>query len=78
VSDRDWLAHLDDRVESLRVLVDQGAAARSADRATFDKQLDSHRQELREEILRSTRDGWQLIAAGLVLSALGIIIGGLA
>jgi hypothetical protein len=78
VSDRDWLAYLDDHVEALHVRSTEAATARAADRAELADRIAAQRQQLRDEMLRSTRDGWQLIAAGLVLSAVGIVLGGLA
>lgn len=75
VSERDWLAFLDNRVNSLFELMDQAEHSRAADRDDVSRRLAAQRNELRAEIQRETRQGWQLIVAGLAWSAVGTAIG---
>jgi DNA-binding ferritin-like protein (Dps family) len=58
VSERDWLAHLDDRREI---------------RAMHNR-MDVVADELRDEIEAATRQGWQLIVSGIVLQAVGTLL----
>jgi hypothetical protein len=74
VSDRDWLTFLDERVESIFVLLDQASRARAEEVDQWNRRLTEHRDELREEILLATRQGWQLIVCGLLSSAIGIVL----
>ena len=74
VSDREWLAFLDERVESIFELMDQAEKNRSAEREDVNRRLAIQRDELRAEIRRETRQGWQLIVTGLVWSVIGIAI----
>jgi hypothetical protein len=78
VSDRDWLRYLDDQVDSLHTAVDQIARQQSAERERTDERLASRAKELRGEILRTARDGWQLIVFGLALSFAGTVLSGFA
>jgi hypothetical protein len=75
VSDREWLAFLDDRVESVFEFMDQAERNRSTERDEVNRQLAAHRDEIRAEMLRETRQGWELIVAGLVCSAVGTAVG---
>lgn len=75
VSEREWLAFLDDRVESIFELMDHAEQNRSAERENLNRRLSAQRNELRAEIHRETRQGWQLIVAGLAWSAVGTAIG---
>jgi hypothetical protein len=75
VSDRDWLVHLDDRLYSLHDVVDRAEESRIADRDEVLGRLGAQREELRAEIQRETRQGWQLIVAGLACSAVGTAVG---
>jgi hypothetical protein len=75
VSDREWLIHLDDRLYNLHELVDRAERSRSAERDELDRRFIAQRDELRAEIQRETRQGWQLIVAGLAWSAAGTIVG---
>jgi hypothetical protein len=78
ISEREWLAYLDDQVESLMVVRDRAERARADDRQDWESRLETQRDELRAELLRATRRGWQFILAGFLLSAVGIILGALA
>lgn len=78
VSDRDWLTHLDDLVESLMVLREQAEHGRLDDLAEWDRRFERQRDTLRAEILQATRQGWALIVIGLLIQAVGIVIGALA
>ena len=75
VSERDWLVFLDNRVNSLFELMDQAAHNRAADRDDVNRRLAAQRNELRAVIQRETRQGWQLIVAGLAWSAVGTAVG---
>jgi len=72
VSDRQWLVHLDDRLYALHDLVDQAERRRSAE---LDLRLTAQQDELRAEIRRETRQGWELIVVGLFWSATGTGLG---
>jgi hypothetical protein len=82
VSDREWLLFLDDRVEAICDQVeaiykrlDESDTARRADRGQVRDQLAAQHDELRAEIQRETRQGWQIIVAGLFWSAAGTVVG---
>lgn len=75
VPEREWLAFLDDRVHSIFELMDQAEQNRSAEREDLNCRLRTQRDELRTEIQRETRQGWQLIVTGLAWSAIGTAIG---
>jgi len=75
VSDRDWLTFLDDRVELIFELIDQAERNRGAQREDINERLAAQRHDLRGEIQRATREGWQLIVAGLAWSLAGTVIG---
>ena len=78
ISDRDWLAYLDDRLESVFVLMDAAAKRNYDDREDFDRRLGIQRDELRDEIIRETRNGWQLVAWGLGYTFIGVVLGAFA
>ena len=71
VSERDWLAYLDDQVEGLHHLLEQHAEGEVRHRAELDRRIRELRDELRAEVLVSTRQGWQLVLGGLTCSAVG-------
>lgn len=75
ISDREWIALLDDRLESLYDRMDQAEQARGQDRDDNRHRIDAQRNELRAEIQHETRQGWELIVAGLGWSAIGTAIG---
>lgn len=75
ISERAWLAHLDDRVESIFQFMDQAEQDRRAERGAVQQLLGAQRNELRVEIQRETRQGWELIVAGLAWSAIGTAVG---
>jgi hypothetical protein len=74
ITDRDWLALLDDQVESLLRRLDEETAARLADRQEWDERIAAYRDEMREEILKATRQGWELIVVGLICSLIGTVL----
>ncbi|GEM_PF-4077883 len=75
VSDREWLADLDDRLAALQVRCEEAALARTAEHRDGEDRRRNQREELRGEILAGTRQGWQLILVGLACSALGTVVG---
>jgi hypothetical protein len=78
ISDRDWLAHLDDRLDSVFDLLDAADKRRSEERQEFARRLGIQRDELRAEIVRETRNGWQLVAWGLGYTFIGVVLGAFA
>jgi hypothetical protein len=78
IGTREWLAFLDDRLEAVRVFADQISARQGEDRERVAEKLEAQQAEIRREILQTARDGWQLIPAGLMLSLIGIVLGGFA
>jgi hypothetical protein len=46
-----------------------------ADRERFARRLSDQRDELRREIVRETRNGWQLVAWGLAYTFVGVFLG---
>jgi hypothetical protein len=71
VADRDWLVHLDDRVYGLVEQLDKLEQARISEQAEWRQRLADQRDEMRDEMLAATRQGWELIVGGLVWSAVG-------
>jgi hypothetical protein len=78
VTELEWLAWLDDRVELIFQRLDQGDEARNAVHEDLIRRLDRQRHELRAEMDHATQQGWELIVTGLAYSAIGTILGGLA
>jgi hypothetical protein len=78
ISDRDWLAYLDDRLASVFDLMDTAEKRRYEEREEFGRRLGVQRDELRAEIRRETRNGWQLVAWGLGYTFVGVVIGAFA
>ncbi|MFL5862437.1 MAG: hypothetical protein ACJ780_16970 [Solirubrobacteraceae bacterium] len=78
ISDRDWLAYLDDRLASVFTLMDAAEKRRTEDRQEFSRRLSIQRAALRAEIIRETRQGWQLVAWGLSYTFVGVVFGGFA
>jgi hypothetical protein len=78
ISDRDWLAYLDDHLASVFELLDATEKRRSGDREEFARRLGIQRHELRAEIVRETRNGWQLVAWGLGYTFIGAALGAFA
>ncbi len=64
LSEREWLAALDSDIDAIH---------RRLRSSTH--QLAAQGDELRDEISRETRQGWKLIVAGLVCSAVGTALG---
>ena len=75
ISDRDWLVYLDDRLASAYELLDAADKRRSEDRDEFARRLGAQRDELRAEIVRETRNGWQFVAWGLGYTFIGVVLG---
>jgi hypothetical protein len=75
VSDRDWLAFLNDQVDALRSRIHDAEATRDEDRREFDQRLTGQASQLRAEMVSLTQRGWQLVLTGLSMSAIGIVIG---
>lgn len=67
ISDRDWLTFLDNRVDEIFAVLDQAEQRRSAERSEWNRRLGAQRDDL----LATTRRGWQLIVGGLACSAVG-------
>jgi hypothetical protein len=74
LSDREWLTHVEQRVWGVQLQVDQLAK----DRADDQRKLDEQRDQLRAEIREATQEGWRFITVGLVVSAIGIVLGAFA
>jgi hypothetical protein len=75
ISDRDWLAYLDDRLDSAFELMDKAEKRRYEERQEIFRQIGVQRDELRAEIRRETRNGWQLVAWGLGYTFIGVVLG---
>jgi hypothetical protein len=75
ISERDWLALLDDQMEGVYQRLDSLHDLRSTDRRRAANQLAEQAKALRAEMLAATQQGWQLIVAGLLCSALGTTLG---
>ena len=76
ISDRDWLIHLDDRVETIMVLLEQGEQRRATGLADIDQRLGLQHAALTAEIVEARRAGWQLVAGGLLCSLVGAFLSG--
>lgn len=75
ISDRDWLIFLDNRLTSVLERLDATEKRRNEDREAFARRLGIQRDELRAEIVRETRNGWQLVAWGLGYTFIGVALG---
>lgn len=75
ISDRDWLTYLDDRLESVFELMDKAERRRYEERQAIFHRIGVQRDELRAEIRRGTRNGWQLVAWGLGYTFIGVVLG---
>jgi len=75
ISDRAWLAHLDDQVAGLWAQTARAEENRAADRKELEECLAADHERLRGEIVRATRQGWELVIAGLICSAIGTFVG---
>jgi hypothetical protein len=76
VTDREWLAWLDDRVELILTRLDEADKARDVMHEDLLRRLDRQRDELRAEMDHATQQGWELIVTGLAYSAIGTVLGG--
>ncbi len=72
VGDREWLGFLNDEIVAIWDRVRGLEQARTEDLAKFDRQFDALAEELHEEALAITREGWHYILGGAGMSALGI------
>jgi hypothetical protein len=75
ITERDWLAVLDDRVQALYEHLDQANERHAADSKEWDRRLQAQRDTLRAELVAATQDGWELIVLGVALSAVGTVLG---
>lgn len=75
ISERAWLALLDDQMTSVYRRLELIEEGRSQDRADIVRRLDAQGNELRAHTLAVTRQGWQYIVSGLACSALGTALG---
>ena len=75
VSDREWLEHLDSQIEGIYGRLSYDERNRNEERKKLDEGLAAQRDELRAAIFRETRQGWELIVAGLACSAIGTALG---
>jgi len=75
ISDRAWLAHLDDEVAGIWAQTTRAEENRAADRKELEECLAADHERLRGEIVRATRQGWKLVVAGLICSAIGTFVG---
>lgn len=75
IPDRAWLAHLDDQVAGLWAHTRRADENRAADRKELEECLAADHERLRGEIVRATRQGWKLVVAGLICSAIGTLVG---
>ena len=75
ISDRAWLAHLDDQVAGLWAHTTRAEENRAANRKELEECLVADHERLRGEIVRATRQGWELVVAGLIYSAIGTLVG---
>jgi hypothetical protein len=58
--------------------MDTAEKRRYEEREEFGRRLGVQRDELRAEIRRETRNGWQLVAWGLGYTFVGVVIGAFA
>jgi hypothetical protein len=54
---------------------ERGEESRAANRKELEECLAADHERLRGEIVRATRQGWELVVAGLIYSAIGTFIG---
>lgn len=78
ISARDWLARLDDDVETLFRLLADAEKRRSDELQVVYSRIGVQREQLRAEIIRETRNGWQLVAWGLLYTLIGVVVGAFA
>lgn len=72
VGNREWLAFLNNEVDSLWATLRQLQESSGAEREHLDARLVEQRRELQAHTLAVTRGGWQYILAGAACTALGI------
>jgi hypothetical protein len=76
ISDRDWLIHLDDKVESIMELINLAEQRRGQELTDIDRRLGLQESALRAEITEARQAGWQLVAGGLFCSLVGAFLSG--
>jgi hypothetical protein len=76
ISERDWLIHLDDKVEAIIELINQAEQRRGEELADIDRRLGLQKSALRAEITEARRAGWQLVSFGLLCSLVGAFLSG--
>lgn len=74
ISDRDWLAFLNDEVDAIWERLRLLDESRQADWAEFERRLASQSEDLRAHTLTVTREGWQYVVAGVICSWYGTLL----
>lgn len=74
ISERDWLAFLNDQLDAIREQVRELQSGRLDDRNEVNQKLEALRVELQEHTLAVTQDGWAYVATGAWLTGLGIFL----
>jgi hypothetical protein len=74
ISEREWLAFLHGQLDTLKERVRELEAGRTADRKAIDSKLGALRAELQQHTLAVTREGWNYVATGATITALGIAL----
>ena len=76
ISERDWLVFLNDQVDILRAELRAAQTRHSQELASrLAAQEDRLRSEMRDELRAATREGWELVLAGLAWLAIGTFLG---
>jgi hypothetical protein len=74
ISERDWLAFLNDEIDALWVSLRQLRKDRAADWEEFERRLATEGEDLRAHTIAVTRRGWQFILAGVACSWFGTLL----
>jgi hypothetical protein len=74
ISERDWLAFLNDEIDALWDSVRQVREDRAADWAEFDRRLATQGDDLRAHTIAVTREGWVFIVGGVACSWFGTLL----
>lgn len=75
VSDRDWLVHLDDRVYAQMDAMKGMEERLQQEVARLHRQLAEQRDDLQQQTIAITREGWEFILGGVILSFVGTALG---
>lgn len=76
ISDRDWLVFLNDQLDLLREDLRTAQKRHSEELAErLAAEQDRLRTQMRHELQKATRQGWELVLAGLFWLAVGTIVG---